>query len=100
MAMDIGALKNTGSAVVESAGTQSKKGSILCAIQTWSYWLGVTFGALALLSRALDTIGKNFLDFETKGGGVGYHTFTNGMFFFLAISVATSLYIWSGAQKS
>jgi hypothetical protein len=100
MATDVGTLKNAGSATAECTGTQSKKGSILCVIEGGSYWLGITFGALALLSRALDTIGKNFLDFETKGGGVGYHTFTNGMFFFLAISIATSLYAWSRSQKS
>lgn len=99
MATDVGALKAT-SAAAESTGAQDKKGSVLPTIQNWSYWLGITFGGLALFSRALDTIGKNFLDFETKGGGVGYHTFTNGMFFFLAISVATSLYIWTSAQKS
>lgn len=100
MATDVGALKNAGAAVAESAAAQSKTGSVLFTIQSGSYWLGITFGALALLSRALDTIGKNFLDFETKGGGVGYHTFTNGMFFFLAISGATSLYVWSSKQKS
>jgi hypothetical protein len=100
MATDVGTLKNAGSAAADSTGTQSKKASILCAIESGSYWLGITFGALALFSRALDTVGKNFLDFETKGGGVGYHTFTNGMFFFLAISVATSLYTWSRSQKS
>lgn len=100
MATDAGTLKNAGSTAAESTGTQSKKGRILCTIESGSYWLGITFGALALFSRALDTIGKNFLDFETKGGGVGYHTFTNGMFFFLAISVATSLYTWSRSQKS
>jgi hypothetical protein len=100
MATDVGTLKNAGSTAAESTGTQSKKASILCAIESGSYWLGITFGALALFSRALDTVGKNFLDFETKGGGVGYHTFTNGMFFFLAISVATSLYTWSRSQKS
>lgn len=100
MATDVGTLKNAGSAAADSTGTQSTKASILCAIESGSYWLGITFGALALFSRALDTVGKNFLDFETKGGGVGYHTFTNGMFFFLAISVATSLYTWSRSQKS
>jgi hypothetical protein len=72
---------------------------MLKIIQTWSYWLGVTFGALALLSRALDVIGKNFLDFGTRGGGVGYHTFTNGMFFFLALAVATTLYASPASQK-
>jgi hypothetical protein len=65
----------------------------------WTYWLGVAFGALALLSRALDAVGKNFLDFETKGGGVGYHTFTNGMFFFFAISVATSICTGPNSEK-
>ena len=99
MATDVGTLKNASSAAAESTGAQSKKGNILLTIQSGSYWLGIIFGALALFSRALDTIGKNFLDFETKGGGVGYHTFTNGMFFFLAISIATSLYIWSNPPK-
>ncbi len=64
-----------------------------------SYYLGVTFGGLALLSRALDMIGRNFLDFETKGGGVGYHTFTNGMFFFFAVSIATAVCTRPDSEK-
>ena len=48
MATDVGTLKNAGSATAESTGTQSKKSGILCTIESGSYWLGITFGALAL----------------------------------------------------
>ena len=98
--IDIETPKDRQSAAAEPTSSNANEQKVVFKlIQTSSYWLGVTFAALALLSRVLDTVGRNFLDFETRGGGVGYHTFTNGMYFFLAISIATSLYAKTNSQK-
>src|SRR5580704_4771407 len=57
-----------------------------------TYWLGSLCAALALFARGLDVFGKNFLDFNTKGGGIGYHTLMDGTLFFYAIPIATMIY--------
>jgi len=64
-----------------------------------SYWLGSTCAVLALIARGLDVFGMNFIDFETKGGGFGYHTLMDGTLFFYAISIATLVYAGFNAQK-
>jgi hypothetical protein len=45
-------------------------------------------------------LGKNFIDFNTKGGGIGYHSLMNGTIFFYSISIATMVYTNFGSQKS
>ena len=64
-----------------------------------SYWLGSVCAALGLLARGLDFLGKNFIDFETKGGGFGYHSLMDGTLFFYAISIATTVYPGFNSQK-
>ena len=64
-----------------------------------SYWLGSVCAALGLLARGLDFLGKNFIDFETKGGGFGYHSLMDGTLFFYAISIATMVYAGFISQK-
>jgi hypothetical protein len=65
-----------------------------------SYWLGSACAILALVARGLDVFGMNFIDFETKGGGFGYHTLMDGTLFFYAISIATMVYAGFNSQKS
>jgi|ERR1700685_3258663 hypothetical protein len=62
-------------------------------ISVGSYWLGSVCAALALLARCLDVLGMNPIDFNTKGSGIGYHSFMDGTLFFYAISIATTVYI-------
>ena len=64
-----------------------------------SYWLGSVCAVLALVARGLDFFGMNFIDFETKGGGFGYHSLMDGTLFFYAISIATLVYAGFNAQK-
>jgi hypothetical protein len=59
---------------------------------TYSYWLGSVCATLALLARGLDAFGMNFIDFSTKGSGVGYHSLMDGTLFFYIISIATASY--------
>jgi hypothetical protein len=68
-------------------------------IITGSYWLGSVCAALGLLARGLDVLGKNFIDFETKGGGFGYHSLMDGTLFFYAISIATTVYPGFNSQS-
>jgi hypothetical protein len=64
-----------------------------------SYWLGSVCAALALFARGLDVFGKNFLDFNTRGSGIGYHSLMDGTLFFYAISIATMVYASHNSQK-
>jgi hypothetical protein len=64
-----------------------------------SYWLGSLSAALALLARGLDSLGMNFIDFNTKGGGIGYHSLMNATIFFYMISIATAVYTGLNPQK-
>jgi hypothetical protein len=64
-----------------------------------TYWLGSLSAALALLARGLDVFGLNFIDFETKGGGFGYHSLMNATIFFYMISIATAVYTGFSPQK-
>lgn len=59
---------------------------------TYSYWLGSACAALGLLARGLDAFGMNFIDFSTKGGGIGYHSLMDGTLFFYMISIASVSY--------
>ena len=64
-----------------------------------TYWLGSVCAVLALVARGLDFFGMNFIDFETKGGGFGYHSLMDGTLFFYAISIATMVYAGFNSQK-
>jgi hypothetical protein len=64
-----------------------------------SYWLGSACAALGLFARALDIVGKNFIDFDTKGGAISYHTLMDGTIFFYAISIATMMYTGFDSQR-
>jgi hypothetical protein len=55
-----------------------------------SYWLGVVCIALALLSKALNALGVNFLQFMTRGNDVGYHSFVLGAVLFFLMAIATA----------
>ena len=57
-----------------------------------SYWMGTICAVLGLFARGLDVLGMNFIDFSTKGGGIGYHSLMDGTLFFYAISIATASY--------
>lgn len=57
-----------------------------------TYWLGSLCAFLALVGRSLDFFGKNFIDFETKGAGFGYHSLMDATLFFYAISIATMVH--------
>ena len=65
-----------------------------------SYWVGSVCAGLALFARGLDVLGKNFLDFDTRGGGIGYHSLMDGTLFFYAISIATMIHAGFKTQKS
>ena len=56
------------------------------------YWLGSVCAVLGLIARALDAFGMNFIDFATKGGGVGYHSLMDGTLFFYMISIGSASY--------
>lgn len=58
----------------------------------WTYWLGTVCAGLALIGRILDFFGRNFIDFETKGSGFGYHSLMDATLFFYAISIATMVH--------
>lgn len=64
-----------------------------------TYWVGSAFAALALVGRGLDFFGKNFIDFETKGAGFGYHSLMDATLFFYAISIATMVHSALMSQK-
>jgi hypothetical protein len=55
-----------------------------------SYWLGVVCIALAMLSKALNALGVNFLQFMTRGNDVGYHSFVLGAVLFFLMAIATA----------
>ena len=65
-----------------------------------SYWLGTACAVLGLFARGLDVLGMNPLDFNTKGGGIGYHSLMDGTLFFYALSIATTVYPGFNSQKS
>jgi len=67
-------------------------------IIVWSYWLGTACATVGLFARGLDLLGKNFIDFNTRGGGIGYHSMMDGTLFFYAISIGNAGYHWFISQ--
>ncbi len=78
----------------ESFGTRA-----IQTVAVRAYWLGSVCGVLGCLSRGLDLFGKNFIDFSTRGSGIGYHSMMDGTLFFYAISAAHSSYLWLTSQE-
>jgi hypothetical protein len=64
-----------------------------------TYWMGSACAALGLFARGLDVLGMNFIDFNTKGGGIGYHSLMDGTIFFYSISIATMIYTGFNSEK-
>jgi hypothetical protein len=65
----------------------------------WSYWLGAVFAVLALLARAFNVLGVNFLFFTTKGNSISYRTFLDGALFLFVLSVATTNYVGLNSRE-
>jgi hypothetical protein len=65
----------------------------------WSYWLGAVFAVLALLARALNVLGMNFLFFSTRGNAISYHTFLDGALFLFVLSIATTNYVGLNSRE-
>ncbi len=57
-----------------------------------SYWLGVACVVLAVLSKALNALGMNYLQFITRGNDVDYHSFVLGALLFFLMAIATSCF--------
>lgn len=55
-----------------------------------SYWLGVICIVLAVLSKALNAVGIDPLTFNTRGNGIGYHSYILGTVIFFLMAVATA----------
>ena len=55
-----------------------------------SYWLGVACIVLALLSKALNALGMNFLQFMTRGNDVDYRSYVLGAVLFFLMAIATA----------
>jgi len=87
----------------EWADTQEERRTLIVrateAAFIGSYWLGSVCAGLGLLARGLDFFAMNFIDFDTKGGGIGYHSLMDGTLFFYAISAATASYRWLTSQE-
>jgi hypothetical protein len=65
----------------------------------WSYWLGAVFAVLALLARALNVLGMNFLFFSTRGNAISYRTFLDGALFLFVLSIATTNYVGLNSRE-
>jgi hypothetical protein len=65
----------------------------------WSYWLGAAFAVLALLARALNVLGMNFLFFSTRGNAISYRTFLDGAIFLFVLSIATANYVGLNSRE-
>jgi hypothetical protein len=69
-------------------------------ISIGAYWMGSMCAGLGLFARGLDVLGMNFIDFNTKGGGIGYHSLMDGTLSFYSIAIATMVYTNFNSQKS
>jgi hypothetical protein len=65
----------------------------------WSYWLGAVFAVLALVARALNVLGMNFLFFSTRGNAISYRTFLDGALFLFVLSIATTNYVGLNSRE-
>jgi hypothetical protein len=65
----------------------------------WSYWLGAGFAVLALVARAFNALGMNFLFFSTRGNAISYHTYLDGAVFLFVLSIATTNYVGLNSRE-
>ena len=65
----------------------------------WTYWMGALFAVLALLARAFNVLGVNFLFFATRGNAISYRTFLDGAVFLFVLSIATANYVGLNSRE-
>lgn len=69
-------------------------------INTWSYWLGVASGLIALIMRAFNAFGVWLPGAVVQGVTIWYMSFYKAALLFLLINVATALDHWGHALLS
>jgi hypothetical protein len=69
-------------------------------IMRWSYWLGVLCVLLAVVTRALNSLGLSTTLLQTRGDSISFRTFVNGALLLLITSIATAGFIWFKRQNS
>ena len=69
-------------------------------IMRWSYWLGVIFVALAVVTRVLNIFGVPSMLLATRGNPISFRSFVDGAILFLLTSVATTGFLWFKRQNS
>jgi len=67
-------------------------------IAAWSYWLGVTCAVLALLWRALNTLGLRLTEIPVRVFAIAPMTLFKGAVLLLLTGVATANYVWLKRQ--
>lgn len=69
-------------------------------ISSAAYWIGIISTAIALITRALATIGI-FVFHPTPGKiPITYRTFLEGAILFFMMAIASSVAMWAKSQKS
>ncbi len=68
-------------------------------IITWSYWLGLASGVIAVATRALNAFGIWVPQTVVQGRTLWYMSFYKGAFLFFLVAIATANYTWARGQK-
>ena len=69
-------------------------------IVKWSYWLGIACFAIAIVWRAINTLGLLMPKGFTQGETIYYMSFYKAGFLFLLVAIATANYSWFNSRKS
>jgi hypothetical protein len=65
-----------------------------------SYWVGVTFVALAVIVRLGNMLGMSLVLMQTRGNSISFHSFLDGAVLALLTAMATAGYSWFKKQNS
>jgi hypothetical protein len=76
-----------------------KEGGMVKYIGVASYWLGVVFSVVAVVTRIFNALGYEFAHVSTRGNTIDFRSFLDAGLLFLFIAIASANYDWFQSRQ-
>jgi hypothetical protein len=76
-----------------------EEGSMVKYIGVASYWLGVVFSVVAVVTRIGNALGYEFAHVSTRGNNIDFRSFLDAGLLFLFIAIASANYEWFQSRQ-
>jgi hypothetical protein len=76
-----------------------KEGGMVKYIGVTSYWLGVVFSVVAVVTRIGNALGYELAHVSTRGNNIDFRSFLDAGLLFLFIAIASANYEWFQSRQ-